>query len=565
MKLLFAEIRIGLLLMLLACVAVSCRDSLAESGIKGPSLALSLKNVRAEQSAATKMATDVTQTNGFFRGIEQVYIIPFSTNAAPVQPGDSRLGGDNVILANAAIGVTGLVANNNSRLFDNVIMPMGMDRVLAYGKAPDEGEGASKSSKHRYGSLIAKGLDNPSGADAISFSLEPILSTGENGELSELFTRTDEILEKLNDIIYLIRQSNNTLIQSIYHTVKRENQIQSCSYVVFDRIRTEIQTALLAIPNDASVINDKIQINLAVNTFSSVLSSVGTTFPASYGIPDGAMGFWWNGEEFVRLIGGVNIALVDPASYCYPPCLWYFANSPLQTTISDEFRTQYVPGNAEWDDILAFYSDGHTVHAGTHSAAIVDPLQYGVGMMELSLGTPDSEVSALAYGCPLTGIIIGDQKNVDFRFQPVTAPAVYNPARYIYDNITGELKIGKTDASIQTLVLQTIEDATIHFALEFQNNTSTTLHCQQGDILPWSKFYLAGELNPHEGTQPEGESQTLMSTFYKDRKTSVSIRIKSIRNAYNTVPDLHDPQLEIGIVTEMKWTPITPQSIILHL
>ena len=154
--------------------------------------------------------------------------------------------------------------------------------------------------------------------------------------------------------------------------------------------------------------------------------------------------------------------------------------------------------------------------------------------------------------CPLTGIIVGDQKDVDYRFMPGTGPS-----RYIYDKITltdsGYPMIGKTGQTVPTLVLQTLPDRPVHFALEFKNTTGYTRHCQQGEILPQCKFYLVGEL----------EAPVNGSVFTQDHKTTVSVRIESLRSAYNTVPDLHDPQLEIGVVTEMKWNQITPQSIIL--
>ena len=86
---------------------------------------------------------------------------------------------------------------------------------------------------------------------------------------------------------------------------------------------------------------------------------------------------------------------------------------------------------------------------------------------------------------------------------------------------------------------------------------------QQGAILPNCKFYLAGELIWANATQPGTEN--LYSIFSQDHKTTVTVRIESLKKAYNTVPDLHDPQLEIGIEAEMKWVPVTPQSITIDL
>ena len=557
----FASARMLLLFMLLTWITGACSlvdEDLSDVGEPKLTLAMSVKSMEEGRPVTTKMSPSITQSNNKFRGIEKIYVIPFNT-VSSVEPQDDRLGGNNVLLENPGISSTGLVSNNNGHLFENVFMPMAMNHVLVYGKAIDSGTVSSQDGKHANGVLTPEGLEDPSGSDDISFCLEPVLDTESQ---SDLPYQADQILAKLNNLATRILESDNPQIVSIFDVFKRENQILACSFPVFDRIRTDVQSALLAIPSDPATAAEKIEINAAILSFSSVLDSYGESFPSSYGIPEGTLGFCWNGREFVRLINGVNIALVNPASYCFPPCLWYYANSPIKTSEDDSIRSEYKSSN-DWHDILAHYS-GTIVSSSTRSVAIADQLQYGVGMLELSLNAPGTEAASLANGCPLTGIIIGDQRDVDFRFQPKATQS-----RYIYDNIVGDLSIGQTGVTVQTLVLQTGEyrinhKEPVHFALEFQNTTRTILYCQQGEILPKCKFYLAGILDLEEGaTQPSGE--TLNCVFTKDHKTSVSVTVESLRNAYNTVPDLHDPQLEIGIVAEMKWAQITPQSIRMKL
>ena len=556
-----AKVKISVLLALAVLVAGGCSvidEPVQAEQTHSLSLLMSFKNVLPTSEASTKMSTDVTQYTGNFRGIEHMYAIPFHTETAPVEPEDLRLGTQNVVLGSLGISRTGLVANNNSHLFGSAFVPNGMDRVLVYGKAPDSGSG--KESKHIYGSLLPENLSDPSSSDEISFHLEPILETGDVDELSEAEATADNLLDLLNVIMTLMGNSGNAHIVSIYDAVKRENQILSCSYATFNQIRTEIQNALLRTPYESTELLEEIgRVITAITTFSDALTSAGITFPCAYGIPEGAMGFWWNGTAFVRLINDVNIALVDPASYCYPPSLWYYANSPIKTSNTSAPMKEYVQDYSGWSDILAFYTDGRIVDSFTEAVAVEDPLEYGVGMMELTLGTPAADIVSMLNGCSLTGIIIGDQKDVDFKFDP--APG---RSRFIYDdNIPSNLKIGTTGTSVQTLVLQTTDNAPVHFALEFKNSSNVTRRCQQGDILPQCKFYLAGVLDPvTDGTQPAGE--TLSSVFCKDHKTRVSVRIESLKNAYNTVPDLRSPQLEIGIVTEMKWTQVTPQTIVLN-
>lgn len=551
------------LLILSVCAVSACsRIDVPEDadGERTLSLVMSLKNVIPGQGGGTKMSSDVTQARGEFRGIDRMYMVPFYTESMLVEPQNSRLGTRNVGLSSSGIAKTGLVANNNSHFFGSAIVPNGMNTVLVYGKAPDMGEDASKSDKHTYGVLTPHGLDNPSSTDEISFRLEPVLATGETDELSEITTIADGLLEKLNVIMSLLGHSGFDSVVGIYDVVKHPNQILSCSYSTFDQIRIEIQTALVRIPYESEALLNEIRlIRQAISSFSNALSAAGTSFPMSYGIPEGTLGFWWNGKEFIRLIGGVNIRLVDPASYCYPPSLWYYANSPVQTSNKENARTWYKESYEHWEDILVQYTDGQMVSSFTQSVAVTQQLQYGVGLLELSLSAPGDQATDLIYGCPLTGIIIGDQRDVDFRFMPSSGSA-----RYIYDNVADGLKIGgSTENSVRTLVLQTVDNAPVHFALEFRNNTGYTRHCQQGDILPWCRFYLAGVLDPSSEsiTQPSGEN--LHSIFSRDRKTRVSVRVDGLRSAYTTVPDLHSPQLEIGLVTEMKWVSLTPEELVL--
>lgn len=539
----------NLLILLVWAVAGCTLRGIDDAGEHAISLVMSLKNVESGQEAVTKMTSDITQSGGVFRGIEHLYIIPFNTENAQVESQDPRLGSQNVVLASTGIGKSGLVPNNNSHFFGSAFVPSGMNRVLAYGKSPDEGEGASRVSKHQYGALNPQGLSDPSVSDDISFHLEPILADGEPGELTVVESKSDDLLSQLNAIMSLMGASQYASIVSIYDAVKRENQIQACSYAVFNQIRSEIQSALWRIPFESEELLQEIRlIQNAIGTFSASLANLGTTFPASYGIPEGSIGFWWNGKAFSRLINSVNIALVNPAAYCYPASLWYYANSSIKTSLSDDVRSAYTQDSANWGVILNRYQDGEEVNGFTQAVAIVDQLQYGVALMELSLKEPGAEAANLIDKCPLTGIIIGDQKDVDFRFLPFPGES-----KFIYDNNVSGLSIGSTAQTTQTLVLQTEVERDIHYALEFRNITGVTRHCQQGDILPWCKFYLVGVLKaPASGR-----------VFTQDQKTIVKVKVDGLQSAYNTVPDLRSPQLEIGVVTEMKWSQITPQSLVL--
>ena len=523
------------------------------------SLALSLKNA-GSQGAATKMSQEITQTQqsgNNFRGIEEVIVVPFRTvYSSAVEAEDTPIGtvglqNPGISSAFAASANAGLVNRNNSHYYENASIPTGMNRALAYGKAIDKGTVSTKEDLHRNGVLTTSVTGNISSANDITFSLLPINT---NAELSNnVEAKIDVLIEDLNGVASALRDASEPAVYGILESIKREGQILSCSYVTFDYMMKEVVTQMQQAGNSTSFST----VMTAITQLDDDLGS-DTSFPSSYGIPEGAFGFWWNGDRFVRLISNVNIALIDPAQYCYPPSLWYYTNSPIRTTKADGVIAQYKEENANWNQNIVdeYYKDDQSVTSSSRSVAIESQLQYGVAMLELSLGV--CEV-ADAIGCQLTGIIIGDQKDVDFNFNPLSSAS-----RYVYDNVVSGLSLASSPSAtaVETLVLQTGDNNKIHFALEFKNTTGNTLHGQQGDILPKAKFYLAGELDPNAvSVRPQGVN----SVFLKDHKTHVTAKVKSLAGAYNTVPDLHAPQLEIGVVADMKWDQITPKSVKLDM
>lgn len=579
----FTSFRTALLFLLVAGMAAGCRagldDVVNEVDESVMSLAMSVKDMEEGRSVTTKMSQSITQSSGSsFRGIEEIYVIPFHTGTSsesiPVTADNTRQGNQNVSISGPTIAPTSLGQDEEKhipRLFERAFVPLATNRVLVYGEARKSYTEASKVNKHKNGSLLAEGLNSPPKAGDIQFHLEPILGTRIDGdktmdEYSEASALADNILDKLNDVMEQLLLSEASAIKSIYDmiSVYSEDKILACSYMVFNWISTQIFSALgdNSLYN-ASTIDDIIRVNGYASTFKDAIDDAGNDFPTRYGIPEGAMGFWWNGDKFVRLINGVNIALVDPKNYCYPPSLWYYANSPVRTSEDEIDKNQFISSNP-WNQILGHYTDGPVVNSMSKSVAVEDNLQYGVGMLELSFLEPGTEAE-VASGCPLTGIIIGDQKSVGFDFVPYAhTDENPNPSRYIYDNeFDNELTIGTTGKSVQTLVMQTMNSQTVHFALEFKNTSGYLIQCEQGAILPNCKFYLAGELILANADQPD--TGDLYSIFTQDHKTTVKVKVQSLKKAYNTVPDLHDPQLELGIEAEMKWVPIEPQNITIKL
>ena len=546
-----------IMLVLSALLSSGCVRPLEWEGTDDPynaiSLALSLRSPGSvPQGSATKMSSVITQDGSGFRGIEQVYVIPFRTESAnPVASGSARWGDRNVVIQNPSIGQTGLVANNNAHLYNTAILPKYMNRVLAYGKAVDDGSVSTKEGKHKNGVLTTSGLDNPNVTGDISFKLESVLETD---DLTEINQKSDNLISALNGVVEVLQASNDADILAFLDDFAIENEISACSYQTLYRFEQNILGALsLYSGTNPDAINAIME---RLTPLQEARNAAGNGFPSTYGIPEGAIGMWWNGHRFVKLLNGVNISLVPTPLYCYPPSLWYYANSAIKTSSNGEVTQQYKPQNYTWGNILSYYTEGSYVTAATRSAAIVDQMQYGVGLVEFHLTALDASTAVLA-GCPLTGIIIGEQRDVDFSFSPISSDP--NEYQFVYDNTVSGITLGNTSQYAQVLVLPTASDESVHFALEFQNNTSSAFQCQQGTVPPGCKFYLAGELKPSEGSNPDGE--IIDSVFSRDCKTTVYVKVLKLGNAYNTVPDLRDPQLEIGVTVEMDWVQVEPGGI----
>ena len=62
-----------------------------------------------------------------------------------------------------------------------------------------------------------------------------------------------------------------------------------------------------------------------------------------------------------------------------------------------------------------------------------------------------------------------------------------------------------------------------------------------------------------KASAPAGK--TLDAVFVSDHTTKVTFSINSLAKAYNTIPELRDPQLEIGVTAKVEWIQVTPAEI----
>ena len=308
-----------------------------------------------------------------------------------------------------------------------------------------------------------------------------------------------------------------------------------------------------------------------------------TDYPASTGLPDGAAVVRWNSatmafEPLIQTTATANINSIT--RYVYPAELWYRANSRIRTR-SEEIEAAYEPTTYSWQQVLdIFYGsmDGEVTHS-VKSVAIKDQLQYAVARMNLKLSDTkstlldaDGEEIPVGDGSsfPLTGVVIGGQRPVDFEFKTIVPDDLDAYVRFIYDGQVnkddGSPRLAMTAGSsvsadsVSTLVLQSLDGEDIPLLLEFQNKSDMAFKGVNGVIRPGTKFYLAGEIKLSEATGST-DADVKSRVFTQDYTTTVTVGVASLAKAYNILPDLLSARLEVGVQLVTEWDESSPSYV----
>ena len=92
-------------------------------------------------------------------------------------------------------------------------------------------------------------------------------------------------------------------------------------------------------------------------------------------------------------------------------------------------------------------------------------------------------------------------------------------------------------------------------AIELLNNTGVDFVGADGVIPAGGKFYMVGKLTAANA------STTEKKVFLRDYITTAQLNILDLKHAYNGLPDLRTPSLELGLSVNLSWTAGTTYSI----
>ena len=319
-------------------------------------------------------------------------------------------------------------------------------------------------------------------------------------------------------------------------------------------------------------------------------------YPAKYDLPDGAAALCWGKipnttSDYGFVPQTVTTTLADINSinrFCYPPELFYYANSRIYTSNKDNFQgyQSKYQDETDWSGVLAYYENKDAMVTGnTKGIAIQKPLQYAVGRLKVSLKKVDADAlndnagktipltnSSSEASFPLTGIIICNQHPVGFSFEPVDANGAESHAedQFIYDSQVGtscHLSENDNKSIPSTLVLQSYGGEEVLIALEFQNNSGTDFRGKGGVIYPGTKFYLMGKIKPDDYNTENSASvpaEVKTRVFTRDYVTTVSTKVVSLANAYNVLPNMLGGRLELGVELVPNWIQAKTTNVILE-
>ena len=562
----------------------------------------------------TRMSSEMVQADRQFRGMQNVSLYPYKINSEgfnasePVQLGTVLETGPKIQLPgngdmpekdNADNAISS--AANISQFYNNIRIPEGTNAFLFYGEAAAPTDADPKE----YGSIKPTGLvDEIADVSTVRFELNQIYETETSytkaqdlaAFLTAVINTSEWVASSDADLIALRDEMTKNiagssanvlaLVQDLYTTLNnRKYQDGGTKEAVADKILDQIAEKTVA---NVGVLSFKDEDNDGEPDLDG--------YPSEKSLPDGAAYLKWNGSAFNAITEAEAISsnfdpdkviyTVSLTSFAHPASLWYYANSPVAVTPNRNVSEIYeaaTPG--KWTSWLKFlqdydafgYKTNGEVTSAVSSVALVNEVAYGVARLDLTVQSAKIEtdgsitpltqledrvgniITLTSDAFPVTGVLVGGQKPVDFRFYPTTSE---DPLTVYDTQIPDGMQLSKTQSEVNhTLLLQTAiqsddqiaagTDEAIRVAVEFQNNLVDFFGVDNQLIPKGCKFYMVGELKASNYTLNPGNS--IKQVFTRDYTTVVNFKAKSLKGAYNVIPDLRLATLQLGLSVNLNW------------
>lgn len=501
-------------------------------------------NIPAAGKKNTRLGQDIVQADPVFRGIDNISLISFKETPAAGKTGES-------IINLGAIQLGELGEGTGAKVYYDVELAEGVNNFLFYGEAT-EATGAEKANGALKATIATV-------VDDIKFELVPISSSATSDETTKLLAALNAVAG--TEFSGKKWSESTSDLQQYYQSFIRLKAGSAASIkLALNNLETGITIAAANGEDDLK--------NAILASIDGAIGASGTikdcTYPRNLGLPDGSAQIKWNNAssafEYITSANVGDLSYTDMENFVYPASLYYWVNTPIKTSdksLADQYATN-------WETCLGLYeNDNAAVSASTASVALKDPINYAVGRFDL-LAKFNAETvkdnlggdvnTQASNGITLDGVLIGGQKNVKWDFStpaPDTGGSGSTYTEYtIYDASVTSTKVETTTSATMaySLALETAQGTEVRFALELTNQTGKAFTGKDGIVPDGGRFYLVGKLTP-DATQVESDNRV----FRQDHTTKATVTINSLENAYNCIPDLRSPKLELGLSVDLEW------------
>ena len=535
-------------------------------------------------NGGTRMSDVNTQADKGFLGMKDIRM--YSFNAAPAAGSTSTA---TFKLADIASGIS---ESSSSKIYSDVSVPVGTTHFLFYAHAP---QGTTDTEKFAKGVLtFTAPATDATATNGISATLVAVKGTDATSETDLL-----KILNGVAGVNGWATATDGTELKKLYtkYTSAKAgsaNSIRLTLQSLYNNLGGIVTGANADAKTVAKAIRAKIEesFNKTTATDGYVTlaykdGSAYSTYPNNINLPDGAVQLSFDGTNkfaYAAKSSLTGIQNLDASKICFPSAIYYFQSSDLAATAkeldSNEWpttTTNWTAATAPWLKDASNLADGWTasVQPTTRSIAMRQNINYGVANLATTVkcgaaSLPDNTrltvtdpsefagtVTVPAAGFPVTGLLIGGQPTtVGFNFQPASDDAFDYT---IYDNNLTNIvaKNGAASTTNYTIVLPNDKGRTatedqnkVNVAIELTNNSGVAFRGADGIIPAGGKFYLVGQL------EPKADALTGVANpavFMSDYMTTMNLTIKSLKNAYNTIPDLRSTKLQLGLSVDLEW------------
>ncbi len=392
---------------------------------------------------STRMTAGTTQNGGNFRGIQDLFLFPLSTeptNDTPFPYANIKLGEDNS-------EYTSIANDGQQRLYSDVSIAVGTNNFLFYGEAT-HGTLNTIADKKANGILTKSLSTNLANTSAITFDLVQIasssdLTTPKNAlkkimndvaaanyndgtddhywrdlkattadktyaALEEAYTEFTKTDRYYNGSAEGVRLATQALFNNVYYTRKGSTNaivIGVCNAIMNILAGVpDADTKTVAVDTDKpfSATYDSNKDGKESDTSGNFLadpytlaynSTVATTvnFPIEQGLPEGAaqLKCTKSGDvatfDYVNPIGfyGNDGNATNIENLRYPASLQYFVNTPLKATNKTLTTSEWPNSTTNWANDASWTNWTDAVTASTKNIALRDNIQYGVARMAL--------------------------------------------------------------------------------------------------------------------------------------------------------------------------------------